>query len=107
MEEDKQTFGLTKNINKAAAVRNMCQTPGFKVLEDLFEERVKKATEAILNPSTTNDQAIEIRNRVAIWVEIKKALKQIQRTGELSKRALDNLEVNNSSPDKQEDKETN
>jgi hypothetical protein len=92
MEEDKKNFGLRKNINKAAAIRTMCQTPGFKVLRKAFEDQVKKATKKILNPEMSDEDVKKLRARVQIWMEIEKILKDLMMKGELSKRALDMME---------------
>ena len=95
MSEDKQTFGLEKNINKAAAIRNMCQTPGFQVLREAFEEKVHKATKKILDPAITDEEISSLRRQVSVWVEIEKLLKDLMTKGELSKRALENIQALN------------
>ena len=64
MSEDNQTFGLHKNINTAAAIRNMCQTPGFKVLQEAFEEKVKKASKQILDPEMSDD---DVKRKIDSW----------------------------------------
>jgi len=93
MEEDKQSFGLKKNINKAASIRNMCQTPGFAVLREEFESKITKITKKILDPDTTDKEVSELRQKVLLWTEIEKMLKTLMLTGELSKRALDQMDA--------------
>ena len=92
MSEEHATFGLRKNINQAAAIRSMCQTEGFKILKTAFEEKIQKATKKILDPDLPDNEAMELRRKVQVWVEIEKMLKQIMLTGELSSRALNQLE---------------
>jgi hypothetical protein len=92
MDEDKKNFGLKKNVNKAGAIRSMCQTPGFKVLRKEFEKKVTKATKQILNPDLSDEEVKKLRHKVQIWVEIEKLLKDLMMKGELSKRALDLME---------------
>ena len=101
MPEDKSTFGLEKNINKAGAIRNMCQTPGFKVLREALEEKVKKVTKQILDPEVTDEEIKKLRTKVAIWIELEKLLKELMMKGELSKRALDIIDndLSNASPE--------
>ena len=99
MEEDKKTFGLRKNINKAAAIRNMCQTPGFTVLKEAFDEKVQKATKQILDPEITDEEVKKLRSKVQLWLEIEKMLKDLMMKGELSKRALDIMDLNTTSPE--------
>jgi len=105
MTEDRQTFGLETNIQKAAAIRNMCQTPGFKVLQEAFEEKVRKATKKILDPAVTDEEISSLRRQVSVWVEIEKLLKDLMTKGELSKRALENIQALNQTSPEVSDKE--
>jgi len=100
MNEDSSTFGLERNINQAAAIRHMCQTPGFQILREAFEKKVTKATKKILDPSVTDEEIASLRKQVSVWVEIEKLLKDLMTKGELSRRALDNIQnLNTTSPE--------
>jgi len=105
MEEDKQTFGLKQNINKAAAIRSMCQTPGFKVLQEEFKSKIQKATNKILDPDTSIDEVAKLRQDIRIWTDVEKMLKTLMLKGELCVRALDSIETSNTTSPKVSDKE--
>lgn len=100
MIEDKQTFGLKSKMNKASAIRSMCQTPGFQILKKEFEAKIEKVTIKILDLATSPEEVASLRQKVQVWIEIQKMLKTMMLTGELCKRALDNVEsFNETSPE--------
>lgn len=103
MKEDK-SFSLRKNISKAAAIRNLCHTPGFTILREAFEEKVERATKKILDPEVTDDEVKQLRRKVQIWHELEKLLKELMMKGELSKRALEIIDLE-TSPEVNTDKE--
>lgn len=107
MEDEQRTFGLRKNMNKAAAVRQMCQTEGFNILQTAFAEKIEKATKQMLDPDTSDEKLREIRRKAQLWIEIEKTLKQIMITGEFSRRALESIDedLSTASPEVNSDKE--
>lgn len=100
MEEDKRTFGLRTKINKAAAIRQMCETPGFQILQEEFKGKVEKITSQILDADTSLEEVAVLRQKVQTWTEISKMLKTLMLTGELCKRALEGNDLfTNTSPE--------
>lgn len=93
MPEDKPVHRLQKNVTKAAAIRAMCQTDGFKVLQAEFESQIKKVTLKMLDADTSTEELIKLRQKVQVWMEIQKLLKTILLTGELSSLNLSKLDA--------------
>lgn len=95
---------LNKHVNDAALIREMCNTEGFKILKQKFEDKVQKATSRLLDMSTTDEEIKKIRLRLAIWTEITSMLKSFMVTGEYASRTLNDLEVNSLAISEQGDK---
>jgi len=92
MEEEQRKAALNKNIFEATAIREMCQMPGFKILQARFDEKVRKATARLIDVNTTDDEVREIRKKVQIWTELTAMLKSLLITGEYSARILRDLD---------------
>jgi hypothetical protein len=88
------TNSVERHIQEAALIKEMCGTPGFKLLRNRFEEKVKKATSRLLDMSTSDEEIKQIRLQLSVWTEITKMLKGWMMTGEYASRMLNNLEVN-------------
>lgn len=98
MDDSKREHALHKHVNEGQLIRDMCQTPGFKIMQQKFQDKISKATSRILDADTTTEQVIELRQKVQVWTEIEKMLKSLMLTGELSARALNDLEDLNTAP---------
>lgn len=108
MNEDKQKDGLVKMVNKGAAIRAMCQTPGFQILQEAFQKKVEKATKKLLDPGMEYREFKVLKQQAQVWLEIEKVLKTFMLTGEGARRALEqleDLEVDKTSPEVITDKE--
>jgi len=103
--EERSTSGLHKNVNKAAAIRNMCQTPGFQILKEEFKAKIEKATKKILDADTSDEEVTKLRQDLRIWTDVEKMLKELMLKGELCKRALDQLDNLNQTSPEEKDKE--
>ena len=83
---------LHKNVAKAAAVREMCKTKGFEIVRNELDAEIKRISEKMLDASTKEQDALELRKQAQVWVALQKLLKKIMLTGEFSAKALENLE---------------
>lgn len=92
MDDEKRSHLLHKHVNQANMIREMCRTPGFVLLQEKFKEKVQKATIKLLDADTPAEQALELRRKIQVWSEIEKMLKTIMLTGELSSRAINDLD---------------
>lgn len=80
---------VNKKINDAALIREMGNSPGFKLLKERFEEKIKKATARVLDMSTKDDEVLEYRRKIFIWTELTNMMKSIMLTGDYSSKLLD------------------
>lgn len=88
MDEEKQRVVLQDRVQEANLVREMCQTPGFKLLQRKFDERLKKATSKLLDMNTTEEDIKKIRQQMMVWTEITNMLKAFVITGQYSSKVL-------------------
>lgn len=96
MNEDLRLAQLSHKVDDAALIRQMCQTPGFKILKDRFEEKIKKATAVLLDMGTPDAEVAKMRQKIHVWTEITSMLKSLVITGEYAAKILhdENLETN-------------
>lgn len=92
MDEDQQQVELHRKVSEAAAIRAMCQMPGFALLRKGFEERVKKNTTRLLDARTSDEDAAKIRRNILLWTEIENMLKHLMLTGDFSAKMLRQFE---------------
>lgn len=92
MEKDK-TAGLRLNVEKAAKVREMCQTPGFQILEEHLEKIIRATSRQMIDVQTDDEKALTLRREGQVWVALHKLLRTIMQTGQFSARNLENLEA--------------
>lgn len=93
MEENKPVFGLQRNVAKAAAIRAMCQTEGYKIVTEQLETELKIVAKKIINVDTSDEEVLDLRKKAQVWVALQKLLGTLLLTGEISARNLKNLEV--------------
>jgi predicted naringenin-chalcone synthase len=91
--KDQPVLNLQRHVSKAAAVRAMCQTDGFKIVQKTFEEQTQKVTKKFLDPDTTPEQALQLRHKVQVWIELQKMLSKILLTGKISALNLSKLDA--------------
>lgn len=96
MNEDLRNAQLARKVDEAAVIRQMCDTPGFKLLREKFEEKIKKATAVLLDMNTPDAEVIKIRQKIHVWTELTSMLKSLMLTGSYAIKVLqdENLEVN-------------
>lgn len=92
ISEDQRAAELHRKVAEAAAIRAMCQMPGFELLKKGFKEKIEKATRRMLDSNTTDEQVMEIRKKIMIWTEIESELKHLMLTGDFSARVLRQFE---------------
>lgn len=92
MADNPKTHGLHKNVAKAAAIREMCNTKGFKVLQDELEKEIKRVAEKVLDVKTDEQEALKLRRQAQVSVALQSLLKKILITGEFSARTLEQLD---------------
>lgn len=92
MDENQQQAELHRKVSEAAAIRAMCQMPGFALLRRGFEEKVKKATLRLIDARTSDEDAVKIRKNILLWTEIEAVLKHLMLTGDLSAKVLRQFE---------------
>jgi len=98
MDDSRREHALHQHVNEGQLIRAMCQTPGFVLLQKKFQDKISKATSRLLDVDTSTEQVLELRRKVQIWTEIEKMLKSMMLTGELSAKALNNLDEFNLIP---------
>lgn len=79
---------LKNHIDEAALIREMANTTGFKILKSRFEEKIKKATDRIINISTPDDEVKKLRQQIGVWTEVTLMLKSIMLTGDYAAKIL-------------------
>lgn len=84
--------GLQKNVTKAASIRAMCQSDGYKVLQVEIDKEVKRVSEKMLDATTEEVDALKLRRQAQVWVSLQRILKKIMLTGEFSARSLAQME---------------
>lgn len=92
MEKD-PTAGLQLNVTNAAKVREMCQTPGFKVLQEVLDKKVKAVSRQMIDVKATDEDVLRFRREGQVWVALQKLLTEILLTGQISARNIDNLKA--------------
>lgn len=92
MDDAKREHLLHKHVSQAQMIREMCKTPGFALLQEKFKEKISKATQRMLDADTPAEQVMELRGKIQVWTEIEKMLKTILLTGEISSKALNDLD---------------
>jgi len=97
MNDDLRLAQLSKKVDDAALIRQMCQTPGFKILKERFEEKIKKATAILLDMNTPDEEVVKMRQKIHVWTEITSMLKSLVITGEYAVKIMhdENLDVTN------------
>lgn len=85
---DKPVQGLQKNVAKAAAIRNMCQSEGYKIVQAEIEKEMKRASERLIDVKTSDEDVFKLRKEAQVWVALQSILKKIMLTGEFSARTL-------------------
>jgi len=97
MNEDNRQEHLIRKTQEASLVRQMCETPGFTIIRNKFEDKVKKATSLIVDMSTPDDVVKSLRQKVHVWTEITNLLKTLMVTGDCAARIIreeNNLDQN-------------
>lgn len=97
ISDDQRANELHRKIAEAAAVREMCHTPGFELLKKSFREKIEKAMKRMVDPSCSDEQVLEIRKKIQLWTEIENELKHLVVTGAFSEKTLRQFEDLNSS----------
>ena len=92
MEKDQPTQGLHKNVAKAAAIRGMCQTEGYKLLMVEVDKEKKRVSDKVLDASVSDEDVLKFRKEAQVWGSLDKILKKIMLVGEFSARSLANLD---------------
>jgi len=92
MDKEQPKHGLHKNVARAAQVREMCNTPGFKIVQEEIEAELKRVSEKFIDVKTDEQEALRLRQEAQVWVSLQRILKKVMLTGEFSARALQNLE---------------
>lgn len=75
-------------VNEAALLREMANTPGFKILKDRFEEKIKKATNRVLDMTTKDEDIADYRRKIFVWTEITGMMKSLIVTGDYTSKLL-------------------
>lgn len=88
MNDDIREVHLNRRAEEANAIRQMCQTPGFKILQEKFEEKIKKATTLLIDLNTPDEKVKEIRQKIHVWTEITNMLKSLIITGDHASKLL-------------------
>jgi hypothetical protein len=102
---ERNTELLEKRVQEAGLIREMCSTPGFKLIKQKFEEKIQKATSRLLDMSTTDEEIKSIRLKLSVWTEITSMLKSFLLTGEYASHTLnEDLDVNSLANSEQGDK---
>ena len=78
------TDNLHKNVAKAAAIREMCKTKGFEVLQDEITKEKKRISDKVMDVSLTDADVLKCRKEAQVWIALEKILKKIMLTGEFS-----------------------
>jgi len=94
MNEDKTRDLLHKHADEALLIRQMCQHPGFKLLQSKFKEKVQRATSRLTDMSISDDEIKKIRQSVFVWTEIETMLKSLLMKGHYASKMMQDLEVN-------------
>lgn len=96
MDENKRLGLLNLKLEERELIKQMCETPGFKLLQREFEEKIKKATNLIIDMNTPDDTVRSLRQKILVWTEIISVLKSLVHTGNCAARILrdDLLELN-------------
>lgn len=98
MTDDIQVARINQKIDEAAALKEMCNTPGFKILQAKFEEKIKKATVLILDMTTPEEKVKDLRQKIHVWTEITSLLKALILTGNYAARLLRDTDLDENTP---------
>jgi hypothetical protein len=93
MNDDERLAHLNQKAAEAALVRQMCDTPGFKILRAKFEEKIKKATNLIIDMNTSEESVRELRQKIHVWTELIGMLKSLILTGDCASRLINDSDV--------------
>jgi hypothetical protein len=88
MNDEERLAHLNKKASEAALIRQMCETPGFKLLQSRFEEKIKKATNLIIDMNTSEDTVKQLRQKIHVWTELIGMLKSLILTGDCAARII-------------------
>lgn len=88
MEEDKPVHGLQKNVTKAASIRAMCQSDGFKVLQAEIDKEKKRVSDKVMDVALSDPDVLKYRREAQVWIALERILKKVMLTGEFSARTL-------------------
>jgi len=97
MNEDIRNAQLVKKSEECIAIKEMCNTPGFKILQETFNDKIKRATNLILDMNTPDAKVMELRQKLLVWTEVTSMLKSLVVTGNYASkliRELNDLEEN-------------
>lgn len=81
MNDDLRHAQLIKKAEETILIKQMCDTPGFKILQERFNEKIKKATNLILDMNTPEETVRSLRQKIHVWTEVTSMLKSLILTG--------------------------
>ena len=85
---EEQKTNLQLKADEALAIREMCQSRGFKLLRESFEEKVEKATKQFLSPEIPVEDLLKLRAKALLWTEISHELKTFMLRGDQASSLL-------------------
>jgi len=92
MNDDIKQAHLIQKSEEASLIRQMCDTPGFKLLNNKFEEKIKKATKLIIDMNTPEEKVRDLRQKIHVWTEVTSMLKSLMLTGDYASKIMRDLE---------------
>jgi len=95
MEDEIRNAQLSRKVDESVLIRQMCETPGFKLLKEKFEEKIKKATIILLDMNTPDEEVVKLRQKIHVWTEVTNMLKSLILTGDYAVKIIreENLDV--------------
>jgi hypothetical protein len=88
MNDDIRHAQLVKKAEEAVLIKQMCESPGFKIIQTRFEEKIKKATNLILDMNTPEETVKSLRQKIHVWTEVTSMLKSLILTGNYASSLL-------------------
>lgn len=81
MNDDIRHAQLIKKSEEAILIKQMCESPGFNILQQRFDEKIKKATNLIIDMNTPEETVKSLRQKIHVWTEVTGMLKSLILTG--------------------------